>query len=264
MKFNVGLKLEHFEAGLRDVCREVLCHRDDPTFPSGRETNKGWEIASCIRALRELDVLRPDAEVLGVAAGCEHTGYWLTNHVRRVYMTDLYGNGTWRESPANMLTDPAAFAEPGKAWNPRRLVVQHMNALDLLYEDESFDGVFSCGSIEHFGSLLDVARAAREIGRVLKPGGVAVIATELRIDGPADRVGFPGVIVFTPEMLLNYVVEPSGLQLVDEPDWATDAETASGAYPLVEAVEQGLRTRSVALTHHGFTWTSGLVVLRKP
>ena len=49
----------------------------------------------------------------------------------------------------------------------------------LRYPDDTFDGIFSSGSIEHFGDLQDVANAAYEMGRVLKPGGVL---------GPVHRV----------------------------------------------------------------------------
>ena len=66
-----------------------------------------------------------------------------------------------------MLTEPTSHRPPLMLFNRRRLVVQHMDALDLRYEDESFDGIFSCGSIEHFGSLENVAVAAGEMARVL-------------------------------------------------------------------------------------------------
>jgi len=47
------------------------------------------------------------------------------------------------------------------------------NVLELSYPDESFDGVYSIGVVHHTG---DTPRALREIRRVLKPGGLAVIS----------------------------------------------------------------------------------------
>lgn len=155
----------------------------EPDFPVGREQRKLWEVAQAIRGLRDLGAVREDAEILGVGAGGEQTTFWLTRHVRRVFATDLYLTpGEWGDEAApGMLIEPGRYA--GGAWNPRRLVVQHMSGLDLQYEDCSFDGIYSSGSIEHFGTLADVARAASEMCRVLKPGGVAALSTEFRLSG---------------------------------------------------------------------------------
>src|SRR3546814_19579580 len=91
-----------------------------------------------------------------------------------------------------MLTEPGSAWEG--EWNPRRLVVQHMDALDLRYEDDSFDAIFSSSSIEHFGTHADVARSIRQAHRVLKPGGVLSLSTELRIAGPVP--GPPAILQF--------------------------------------------------------------------
>ena len=85
------------------------------------------------------------AEVLGVGAGNEATCFVLTREVRRVFATDLYLAEGWEESAnSSMLTDPQRHWPDD--WNERRLVVQHMNALDLQYEDRSMDAVFSSSS----------------------------------------------------------------------------------------------------------------------
>jgi ubiquinone/menaquinone biosynthesis C-methylase UbiE len=46
------------------------------------------------------------------------------------------------------------------------------NALDLSFDDNTFDGVYSIGVLHHTG---DTAQAVREVHRVLKPNGRAVI-----------------------------------------------------------------------------------------
>jgi len=47
------------------------------------------------------------------------------------------------------------------------------NAIELSFPDESFDAIWSCGVLHHTG---DTPRALREIHRVLKPGGRAIIS----------------------------------------------------------------------------------------
>jgi len=260
VSYNSVLNLEHFqEDEFRKLVREAFAHGakafDD--FPDGREMAKIWEITQAIRGLRDFGALRPDAELLGVAAGHEHTVFYLTNYVRRVFATDLYAtNENWQEAARGMLSEPEQFATPGMKWAPERLVVQHMDALKLSYEDNSFDGIFSCGSIEHFGSLENVSQSAREMGRVLKRGGVLTLSTEFRLEGNPESVGIPGALIFTEEMLREYVVEASGLRLVDDISTSVTPATAAAAYPLEEAILNGVRKRSIALEQDGFKWTS--------
>ena len=199
---------------MRDAIREVFAHEtvESPDFPVGKEHRKHWEIAMAILALRDGGVLRPDAEVLGIGAGSEATLFWLTNHVRRVWATDLYADpGKWiGTAPPTMLASPGdAWQGP---WNPRKLVVQHMDACELCYEDETFDGIFSSGSIEHFGSLERIELAMDEAFRVLKRGGTASFSTEFLIEG--DPLEFEAdMVMFTPELIERY--------LTGDRDWAT-------------------------------------------
>lgn len=147
------------------------------------------------RAFQNLGVLGEDARVLGVGAGYEATIYWLTRKVGKVVATDLYSaEDAWSEtdSSAEMLIDPGKFWEGD--WEPERLEVRDMNALELDFADDSFDGVFSSSSIEHFGGFGEIRRSIEEIYRVLRPGGVAALATEFKLEG--DGHGWPGVYLF--------------------------------------------------------------------
>jgi SAM-dependent methyltransferase len=170
-----------------------------PRFPEGMEERKHWEIAMALRTLSDFNALRDDAEILGVGAGNETTIFWLTTRVKRVFATDLYAApGEWeRNAPPKMLWDPAPSIPI--SWDPRRLVVQNMNALDLHYVDGSFDGVFSSSSIEHFGTFDDVRWSIEEAVRVLKPGGVLTVSTEYRLAG--EPPGMPNVLLFDQEQL---------------------------------------------------------------
>jgi len=249
-------------------------------FPRGAEYRKHWEVVQAIRTMAHAGVLRPDAEVLGVGAGTEPTVFWLTNHVRRVFATDLYLAGGWEESASQrMLTEPGSAWEG--PWNPRRLVVQHMDALDLRYEDASFDAVFSSSSIEHFGTHDDVARSIREAHRVLKPGGVLTVSTELRVRGPGP--GLPDILMFDRDELRRCVTEaapwePIGPErdALPDPALAVDFEQAAADVQAHVAQHGEIRWAhlhwstypQVALRHQHFDderiWTSVHLALRKP
>jgi SAM-dependent methyltransferase len=237
-------------------------------FPSAFEYRKHWEVAMAARTLRDFDVLREDAEVLGVGAGVEMTLFWLTNEVRRVFATDLYlapGESWERTAVTGMLSEPERFASA--RWNPRRLVVQHMNGLELRYEDESFDAVFSSSSIEHFGTPDNVRRALEEIARVLRPGGVASLSTEYRIEGPPP--GHAGTLVFSADELLALVAGPPW-SLVSPLETDLSADTAATVVSFAEAAEDVTTERSrwrtyphIVLHHEGVVWTSVHLALRK-
>lgn len=226
---------------------------------------KDWEIWMALGALADL----PDgAEVLGVGAGAEATIFHLVNRGHMVHATDLYASpGAWGTfAPVRMLTEPERLSPV--VFDKRRLVVQHMDMRDLRYPDERFDAVFSSGSIEHVGGFEDIARAAAEIGRVLKPGGIATLATEFKLNDTEGH-GWPGVVVFDESTLRRHIVQAARLDLVSEPDFGVNEATLATEYPLrefVEAHNRGLTVAhdDVAQSHDGYVYTSVQLTLRKP
>jgi SAM-dependent methyltransferase len=281
--YNKLCNLEDFShPDLLSVLRQVFQHdlsRLGPSFPRGFEYRKQWEVAMTLRTFADTGVLRPDAEVLGVGAGNEPTIFWLTNFVKRVFATDLYLDpGNWAESAnASMLVDPSCHW-PGP-WNRRRLVAQHMNGLELAYEDNTFDAIFSSSSIEHFGTPADVRRAVEEMFRVLRPGGVLSISTEFRIEGPPP--GMPGVLMFDERELRALFltglawepVSPWDLGLsaptrASEVDYATFSDDMTwhvARYGHILFHKVSFRSYPlVVLRKRDLLWTSVHIALRKP
>jgi SAM-dependent methyltransferase len=207
-----------------------------PGEEAARPHRKPWEFAMGALFLGEVGRLGGDAEILDVGAGSEPILYWMANRARRVVAIDIYGRGGFgeREAAASMLADPAAHAPYD--YPADRLEVRDMDARRLEFEDESFDAVVSFSSIEHFGAPDDIAASAREIGRVLRPGGHAFLVTEVFVDHhPLDRAPVffavraltlgrrcstatlrerPIAECFTPRELRKRVIEPSGLELM--------------------------------------------------
>jgi SAM-dependent methyltransferase len=211
---------------LEPVIREVFAHevgRFGAAFPTGWEDRKHWEAAMAVVAFRDSGLLDGDSELLGVASGNEPLGFFLTRFARRVFVTDRYlDSREWEVfGHASMLTDPGAHWP--FEWNPRRLVVQHMDALDLQYEDESFDGVFSSSSIEHFGDHGAISRSMDEMFRVLRPGGVCAVSTEFRMEGPPP--GPVGCVLFSAEELVSCLVGDRGWQLTSPLDLGVSEAT---------------------------------------
>jgi SAM-dependent methyltransferase len=191
--------------------------------------------------LEEAGRLHDATEALSVGAGNERILFWLANRVGRVVATDVYGHGPFgeREAHPSMLENPRAHST--YPYREDRLEVLWMDGRRLDFPDESFDVVFSVSSIEHFGSHRDIAQAAREMGRVLRPGGHAVVVTECLVRlhpldtalvdfavrlatlGRKRRTATPRrraalAELFTPGELERLIVEPSGLRLLQPVD----------------------------------------------
>jgi SAM-dependent methyltransferase len=239
--------------------------------------------------LREVGRLTEDTEALAVGAGDERIVFWLANHVGRVVATDIYGTGSFaeREAGASMLSDPRAHAP--FPYREDRLEVRYMDGRKLEFPDASFDVVFSVSSIEHFGGPGDIARGARELGRVLRPGGHAVIITECfvkRHPGSAAPVDFAlrlaslgrlrrhatprrraGVDVLTARELSCWIVGPSGLELLQP----LDTSISPASYDNLTRVRPGRDPEPatgsfyphVLLQFRGSVFTSVCLVLRK-
>jgi SAM-dependent methyltransferase len=260
-----------------------------PSQSADRPHRKGWEFAMGGLFLQETGKLTDDAAVLDIGAGQDPILYWLANRCGRVVATDIYGEGAfaYREAGGGMLADPEAHAP--YPYRADRLEVRHMDARALDFPDASFDAVVSFSSIEHFGGPRDTQRAAAEVGRVLRPGGVAYLVTELflqrsplvnpwvqtgvraatlgRLCGKATPRRRVVAEAFTANELRAQIVDASGLELMQ---------------PLVTEVSERWR-ENVAVLHRdgrvtgphgdfphvavstlGAAWTSIGVPLRKP
>jgi ubiquinone/menaquinone biosynthesis C-methylase UbiE len=159
---------EILQPGIRKAADMASWHRKHWEWAIGMLTLKAGKIdTNCI--------------FLGIGSGTGAPVFHLTNHTKYVFCTDLYTitSKMWKEANKSILESPELFA-PGQ-FNRKRLSVQIMSGTNIHFEDNTFDAIFSYSSIEHFGEKKAVLDCMKEIERVLKPGGVASIATEIFI-----------------------------------------------------------------------------------
>jgi SAM-dependent methyltransferase len=169
-----------------------VCDRRDWEHPAWRQAleelgyvpdparlhRKEWEFAQGVYGLRRLRCLSPGAAALGLGAGTEPIIFFLAGRLRQVVATDLYaGDFSEHEADPRMLRDPEAFAP--FAYHRDRLEVRRMDATAIDYAPESFDLVFSFSAFEHFGTRRAQRACLAAIHHVLRPGGVAVLTTEV-------------------------------------------------------------------------------------
>lgn len=270
IKLNKLCEIEDFNHVLRKTAIRDIEQRflpDFPNYPANREHRKSWEYAQFMIGLRQLGMLRDDALALSVAAGREYVVFWLTNHVKQVFATDIYGTGDFskREAEAEMLFNPDACV-PQLPYNRNRLVVQYMNALDLRHEDATFDIVFSLSSIEHFGGLSGAQSALREMSRVAKPGGIVMLTTECCFNhrpNPHEA----GLEIFTPDEIDALIKGVPELEPVENIAFRVSGATRQLVRDLV-LVNQGLEAGRfeyphIALSVWDVHFTSISLFLRK-
>ena len=205
------------ESAIPPYVLNAVCHPgfwDDPEWLQVARTldlpleennrhRKHFEWTQCVFGLERLGVLGPRARVLGVRPGHERVLFYLANRSDLTVASDLYSG--------EFMTGPAAEADPGFMTEPEhyapfpykhdRLKVMPADGCYLPFAPSSFDVVYSLSSIEHFGGHDAATIAMREMARVIRPGGIVCVATELVLDGG------PHHAFFTPEELQRYVID---------------------------------------------------------
>ena len=153
--------------------------------PLGQIHRKDWEWAIGIIAMKRFNKLNEKSVALGVGSGTETIPFYLANKIKHVYATDIYGEAeNWNHaSPPDFIENPKKYAP--FPYNEDAFSVLRMNGTRLVFPSDIFDIVFSFSSIEHFGGKHHSGslKSMKEIQRVLKKGGIAVIATEYIING---------------------------------------------------------------------------------
>src|ERR687890_547814 len=193
--------------------RETLCQLQKLS-PQGFIHRKDWEWALGIVAMRRFGKLTKNSKAIGVGAGREEVLFYLANNINHVYATDLYDAKDWKNfAPSDFPENPKKYAP--FPYKEGALTVLRMDGTKLEFPSENFDIAFSFSSIEHFGGKnhSGALKSLREIERVLKKEGIAVIATEYIINNKSHPEFFNRETIYSD--LINKLEK---LQLVEPLD----------------------------------------------
>ena len=215
---------------------------------------KDWEYGLCIEGLEKLGVVHPEARALAVGAGYERPLFYYANHIERMVATDLYDNPDHEGKPM-MLTEPWHFAP--MEYRRDHLEVLRMPGNQLDFPDDSFDFLFCLSSIEHFGSRETIRQALNEMKRVLKPGGVACVITELILQGP------PHHEYFQPDELAEMFLSDPTFALVGGEMTLNISQELLDLPVSVHSPEDLQASPHIVLSDGERLWTSASMFLRK-
>jgi SAM-dependent methyltransferase len=223
---------------------------------------KGWEWTHCVYGLRQLGMLQPHHRAVGVGAGRECVIYYLADHIAHVTATDLYGRTDWtsgggKEADLELLEESKQHCPATVDFS--KISFESKDGTNLGYADASFDFAWSLSSIEHFGGHDTARRALQEMGRVVRPGGIVAVATEMMLLEEHSHPEF-----FTRSQLVKELIEPCStmMELVDDINFDTlTFEFLLDSIPMPWGA--GRKRRHVVLNDGHVQWTSIMLFFRK-
>lgn len=196
---------------------EALSELQHASLP-GFIHRKPWEWALGIVAMSRFGKLNKDCTAIGVGSGTEAIIFYLTNKLKHVYATDLYEGKEWKQAPTDFPANPKKYAP--FPYNEKALTVLRMDATKLEFLSDSFDIAFSFSSIEHFGGMnhSGALQSLKEIQRVLKPKGIAIVATEYIINNKEHPEFFNRKTIYSDllDKLEMQLVEPLDLRITNK------------------------------------------------
>lgn len=152
-----------------------------------------------------------------MGTGREEILFHMANKFSKVYATDIYDGKEWKNfAPTDFIEDPKKYAPI--PYREEALEVLKMDGTRLDFEDDSFDIAFSFSSIEHFGGdhHFGALKSLKEMERVLKTNGIAVISTEYIINNKEHHEFFNQRTIYTDlidKLIELRPVEPLNLSL---------------------------------------------------
>lgn len=140
-----------------------------------------WEFASAFEGLRRAGVLHSESRGLTFGSGREPLIFPVANAISHLTVTDLYSASTrWTVARTDTPLDFVLSAAP-KGFDSSRITVRALDMREIDLPEASVDFCYSISTFEHIGTDADFLRHLRGVARVLKPGGVYALTTELRL-----------------------------------------------------------------------------------
>ena len=204
-----------------DIARELQAPA--PAFRDFTQRHRAtWEATQIAAGLARQGCLHASAVGLSVGAGIEPLLWWLPERVRLLVAVDLYDPNAEEEYgvPQDLLKDPAAHAP--RPFPKERLRVLSMDARLLEFGDATFDFVYCAAALHDFGDAHQSAIALAEMARVVKPGGVVALSTDVVVDGR------PHDVAFKPAELAGEMFAGTGLHLIEPFDSSISPRTLEG------------------------------------
>jgi SAM-dependent methyltransferase len=193
---------------------------------------KDWEFAMGIIAMKKFNKLNDKCTAIGIGTAKEEVLFYLANNLKHVYATDLYDGKEW----GNLV--PFDFPENPRKYAPfpykeDALTVLRMDGTKLEFPSETFDIAFSFSSIEHFGgeNHSGALKSMKEIERILKPGGIAVIATEYIINDKDHSEFFNRTTIYS-----DLIDKLDSLKLVEPLDLRITTKTLDTVMDYTESI----------------------------
>ncbi len=198
---------------------------------SGFIHRKDWEWTLGIIAMKRFNKLNDKCIAIDIGAGREEVLFYLANHLKHVYATDLYDGKEWHNwAISDFPENPKKYAP--FPYKEDALTVLRMDGTRLEFPSETFDIAFSFSSIEHFGgeNHEGALKSLKEMERVLKKDGIAVIATEYIINDKDHPEFFNRKTIYSDlidKLDSLKLVEPLDLRITTKTlDTVMDYETA--------------------------------------
>ncbi len=193
-------------------------------------------VYDCALTLASLSFKGLDVAELGARAS--FLAPYLTRDAASVHVSDEFGRSHWELGKLPYWTRLWKRA----AFHPERLTAGIVDMRATGFESESFDVVISFSAIEHIVKPEDGdTMAAREMGRICRPGGYVIISTDI-----SDQFRKYHGYMYDEEALWERLIRPTGCEMYGEADLAW------------EGSDKGLHRDG------GFESSACLFVLRKP